>query len=464
MGATLDQLQPGDLIGHQKSCPTISFVRQYVERGTMPNKVQRKDCSESIKALLRSFNSFRLVDDLLVRLWTDPESQEQLNTVVVPDVLRPRILQLAHDCHGHQGAERTCKLLRRRCFWPRMMDDVVQHCLKCQRCQPARKPMQKVFTPKGHLVANQPLEIVALDFLKLDVSSSGIENVLMMTDIFSKFCVAVPTKDQTANTVVRCLLSEWILRFGVPLRIHSDRGRCFEAEVVKLLCNTYGIQKTRTTPYHPQANGQCERMNQTLIHLLATLPPDEKPNWPKHLPEVCYFYNTTPHSSTGISPYTLLFGVDPRLPVDLYLGSVPEPNSCGEEAIQQHVKRVNEARERARHRVEQLHRHSDEQPTRTQVELSVGDQVLLRQHPSGRHKLVDKHSNTPYTVTGIPTARDGCYTIELDGHVHTCHGSNLKKYYTSSAPDNLLCETVPVTSDVPRRSVRDRKAPEKLDL
>ena len=464
IGAPLDQLQPGDLANHQKSCPTINFVRQFVGRGTLPNKTQRKNCSEATKALLRSFNSFRLVDDLLVKLWTDPESQEKLNAVVVPEDLRPRLLQLAHDLHGHQGAERTCKILRRRCFWPRMMDDVVQHCLKCQRCQPARKPMQKVFTPNGHLVATQPLEIVAVDFLKLDVSSGGVENVLMMTDIFTKFCVAVPTRDQTANTVVRCLLSDWILRFGVPLKIHSDRGRCFEAEVVKILCETYGIKKSRTTPYHPQGNGQCERMNQTLIHLLATLPPAEKHNWPKHLPEVCYFYNTSPHSSTGMSPYRLLFGVDPRLPIDLHLGSVSEPKTHGEEVIQQHVRRVNQARDRAREHINKKHELTDEQPAKRQIDLNVGDQVLLRQHPEGRHKLVDRHKDKPYTVTGIPTAREGCYTVKLNGHELQCHGSNLRKYYpdVQTRDNDMAVDDVPGVSD--QRPIRERRPPVKLNL
>ena len=83
-----------------------------------------------------------------------------------------------------------------------------------------------------NLLANQPRDILATDFTLLERSSSGLENVLVITDVFSKYTLAIPTKDQKAKTVARVLVNEWFLKLGIPQRIHSDQGRSFENKIV----------------------------------------------------------------------------------------------------------------------------------------------------------------------------------------------------------------------------------------
>ncbi|XP_014663638.1 PREDICTED: uncharacterized protein LOC106806274 [Priapulus caudatus] len=129
---------------------------------------------------------------------------------------------------------------------------------------------------------------------------------------------AIPLKDQTAKKVARTMVKEWFVHYGVPLKIHSDQGRNFESSLIHELCNIYGILKTKTTPYHPQGNGNCEHFNRALHNLLRTLPPEKKKKWPDMLPELVCAYNSTPHATTrnkigdvwGSKPYRVAEGND----------------------------------------------------------------------------------------------------------------------------------------------------------
>ena len=217
-----------------------------------------------------------------------------------------------------------------------------------------------------------------------------------MTDVFTKFTCAIPTKNQTATTTAKVLVREWFIRYGVPVRIHSDQGRNFESGVIKELCRLYGIKKSRTTPYHSEGNGQCERFNRTMHELLRSLPPAKKRKWPEHLPELVYAYNVTPHPSTGYSRYCLLFGQEPRLPVDILLGGEGEDEDprqvvdvLRDDWLNQHQNSLKEAHRKAGEHLRQaaltrrkIHNRKINSPI-----ICVGDRVYLRNRVVGRNKI-----------------------------------------------------------------------------
>ena len=126
-------------------------------------------------------------------------------------------------------------------------------------------------------------------------------------------------RNQTAQTVAKTLVRECFLRYGVPLRIHSDQGRFVDAKIITELYKICVVDKSRTTPHHPMGNGQCEIYNRTMHGLLRTLTPAQKSKWPDHLPELTYALNVTPHAATGLSPFYMMFGRVPRLPIVIRL-------------------------------------------------------------------------------------------------------------------------------------------------
>jgi len=125
--------------------------------------------------------------------------------------------------------------------------------------------------------------------------------------------------------VAQLLVNEVICRFGVPLQIQTDQGRNFESVLFKEVCKLLDIEKTRTTPLHPQSDGMVERLNRTLETMLSKFVQENQRNWDQLLPLLAMAYRSAIHESTGRTPSELMFGRDVRLPVDLMFGSPPVP-------------------------------------------------------------------------------------------------------------------------------------------
>ena len=167
-----------------------------------------------------------------------------------------------------------------------------------------------------------------------------VKNVLVMTDHFTRYALAVVTKDQKAKTVVKVFYERFIAIFGAPAKLLSDRGANFTSTLVEELCSAFGIQKCRTTAYHAQCNGQVEHFHQTLFHMIGKLSRDKKAQWEQHLPELLQAYNSTQSAVTGYSLHYLMFGRCPRLPVDYYFLMVSAyESSCHMPAYVMEVRR-----------------------------------------------------------------------------------------------------------------------------
>ena len=181
--------------------------------------------------------------------------------------------------------------------------------------------------PLCPIQAYAPLELVHLNYTSIESMMElnkppVVKNVLVMTNHFMRYALAVVTKDQMAKMVVKVFYKRFIVNFGAPAKLLSDRGENFTSALVKELCSAFGIQKCRTTAYHTQCNGQVERFHQTLFHMIGKLLCDKKAQWEQHLPELLQAYNSTWLAVTGYSPHYLMFGRHLCLPVDYYFPTV----------------------------------------------------------------------------------------------------------------------------------------------
>ncbi|GFS19132.1 Pol polyprotein [Elysia marginata] len=427
----VELLEKTDIRAAQSSCSILKAVKKYLLTGSKPSLSERQVLERPVIQLLRQRRRLKMVNGILVREVCI--MGEMIHQVILPPEIRQQAMVLAHDRAGHQGPERTIEILRRRCFWVGMSHDVLQYCLSCQRCQCAKAPAVKPHQPLQHLTAHYPLQIVAMDFTQLERASDGREHVLVLTDIFTKWTVAVPVHDQTTKTVVKVLINDWILKYGAPQQLHSDQGSSFEAAVVKELCEQYQINKTRTTAYHPAGNGQTERYNKTMFNLLRTLTPEEKRRWPQLLPELVFWYNTTAHSTTGHSPYLLLYGREPRLPIDDLVNTPIEKSVpvTAEDYLRQHCQRLSHIQRLVRDHMEEVHSRQSG-PFRS-TSLQPGDKVLLRCHPAGRNKIQDRYGPGVYTVLAVPTDQGSAYLVEheVSGEQRYVSASELRRYLRS---------------------------------
>ncbi|XP_076740530.1 uncharacterized protein LOC143418699 [Maylandia zebra] len=437
----LPHLTTPDLHTLQQVDPVIKEILVFWRRKQQPSFEERQQLAPPALVLLRQWDRLIEREGVLYRQVHRPDGAEVVLQLLLPSALIEQVLTHVHQDHGHQGVERTLALLRSRCYWPGMFAEVARWCQRCERCQIAKDTQPAAQSFMGHLLASRPNEILAIDYTLLEPSRNGLENVLVMTDVFSKYTLAVPTRDQCAATVAQVLVTEWFSKFGVPARIHSDQGRNFESSLIQQLCRFYGIEKSHTTPYHPAGNGQCERFNRTLHNLLRTLPVSRKRDWNVCLPQLLYCYNTTPHQATGETPFLLMFGQEPRLPVDFLLGRVPDPISGDvHEWIQEHQARLQVVHEGAKERLQlaadRRKRHHDKKVK--EVPLNDGQLVFLRDLSGrGRCKIQDRWKPVVYRILKAPKGGGPVYTIapaDDPSSVKHVHRTLLKAVVTAATP------------------------------
>ena len=440
-------IEPVDVAQEQQNDDIIMKVINWKQRSCRPSKLNLRSSSSELRSLMKEWDKLHLKDGILFR--SVHSDNGQIEQLVVPRSCRQHILVSLHDNMAHPGRDKTLALVQERFYWPKMSTEVINKVAKCRRCICRKAASQKA--PLVPITSTQPLELVCMDYLLVE-PSSGYEHLLVITDHFTKFARVIPCKNESAKTTAKALVENFINIYGYPKTLHADQGRCFESSVIKEICTLTGMRKSRTTPYHPMGNGACERFNQTLLKMLGTLAEDQKSRWKDHLNTLVHAYNCTTHESTGYSPYELMFGRKPRLPIDDEFGLKTSEETDYSSYVTKLQEQIVLSRKLALERILKTgEKFKDKISSRTNATLKEGDLVLMRKLGlQGRNKLADRWDDAVYHVLKQPHDDIPVYEIERqeDGLQKTVH-RNLLLPLCMEVVDNPEVEDHPEVEDQP---------------
>ena len=370
--------------------PVIPHVLDWL-RLPRNNRVKLKDFlrGKASEADCRAFGlrekDFKKRDHLLFINTTPPGNVGTIPVFVVPVNRRQVAIDMCHRNTGHQGRDRTLSLMKGQFWWPGMATAL---CLAIQNCGRCKQFEAKCQLPKMEpIVCTQPMELVHVDYIGMEVTVAAkekpvVKNVLVVVDHFTRYVQAFITKNHTACTTARVLYNNFFSVFSFPQKLLLDQGTEFTGDVIATMCKLLGIEKIRTTPYHPQTNRSAERVHQTLQRMIGKLDPEKRRKWPEHIGSVLIPYNATRSQVTGYSPYFLMFRWRPRLLVDLLFPKVN--NRKWTRTIDKYVKALYE---RLRECLKLAQESATKEANRQKwlydrrvgaMELHPGDRVLVR--------------------------------------------------------------------------------------
>eukprot|EP00118_Oscarella_pearsei_P024332 m.304090 g.304090 ORF g.304090 m.304090 type:complete len:700 (+) comp40844_c0_seq33:2686-4785(+) len=428
-----------DLMEMQRRDPVLKEVLVKLP-GEKPKHAGLWSTDGGLVQCRQAWESLKLKDGVLYRevaIRSGSKARER-DVLVVPEELKSEVLKQMHDGSGHLGIEKTREKVKELFWWPSYSSDVVKWVERCAPCEQKRKPVGKPRAPMQSIPVGRPMEMIGMDFVgPLPETEDGNKHLLVLSDYFTKWAEAFPLKDQKAVTTARVLMEQVVSRHGVPMVLHSDQGRNFEANVMKELCSLLGIEKVRTTPYHPQCDGLVERLNQTLIRMLSKVVDENQRDWDRKLPMALFGYRTARQSTTGQTPFELLYGRQPRLPIGAQIeGADAEEAGTTTEygnEIQQQLAVMQEFSELRISEAQKKQREVYDESSREPSVIEKGDFVWLYSPEVGRGK--SKKLSRPYKGPFVVVKKINVKIKKLKGgKVKRVHVNRVKPCYYNPEP------------------------------
>ena len=283
-------------------------IVDYLNYEKIPEDLKTAKQKKRFKTLTRQYHIQR---GLLYK-----HKKDGTSTLVILEYQKDTILWMLHNdpTGAHFGIRAVMEKLRPRYYWPQMYNDVKVHIEACEPCQLEKPPTKN---QEIHpIITGRPFERVGIDFVgPLPETAEGNKFIIVAVDYFTKWPEAKAVKEHNAKVTARFIYEDIICRHGAVEILHSDRGTEFINETITHLTKKFGIKHSKSTPYYPQANGQVERFNRTLVNSLRKMTEGQK-DWDEFIAPTLFAYRTTPHNTTKTSPFMVTYGREARLPID----------------------------------------------------------------------------------------------------------------------------------------------------
>lgn len=310
------ELQQHDMeIRHRKGKENIvpdALSRSIETLDDEPDDGWYKKLLATVKEDPEKYLDFKIVDGVLykfVAVRSDLMDYRFEWKQCVPTSKRTQILKQEHDQNLHIGYIKCVEKIKRKFYWPRMSGDIKKYIANCELCKENKHSTVSTAPEMGkQRISSRPFQIICMDYIQsLPRSKQGNAHLLVVMDLFSKYCLLAPVKKISTVSLCKILEEQWFRKFSTPQIVITDNATTFLSKDFHNLLEKYDVQHWANARHRSQAN-PAERLNRTINAMIRSYVKHDQKLWDTKISEMEFVLNNTIHTTTKFSPYCVVFG------------------------------------------------------------------------------------------------------------------------------------------------------------
>ena len=297
----------------------ITWIRDLITEYGDERPIIKTFENNNRRLFYKEYDSLQVLYGILYKETEDKKGKRTILFVLPKDNVEGVLNKIHNSVYGgHLGRKKTALRVQERFYRPFLKDDIKNYIKTCDICQKVKTLNKKTRAEMKIMSPNRPGEIIASDFAgPFVITPKGNKYIQVITDLFSKTLLVKPVPNKETTTAAKTIIEDWCCIYGFPETCLTDGGKEYQSGIWDATCELLDIKRIKTTPFHPECDGQSERAVQTIKRMLTAYINDNQNNWDESLQQLVYAYNTSVHQSTKFSPFEITFGFKGKMPIDL---------------------------------------------------------------------------------------------------------------------------------------------------